>query len=46
MGKWIGGKGSDQRPKVISDEEFKKRWDSIFNNPNKKHWKKNKPKKV
>jgi len=25
MGKWIGGKGSDQRPKAISDEEFKKR---------------------
>ena len=41
----MAGKGSDQRKRQISDEEFKDRWDSIFKSPHKKHWKKNKPTK-
>ena len=36
-------KGSDQRKKQISDDEFNKRWNDIFNSPHKKHWKKNNP---
>ena len=38
-------KGSDRRKKQISDEEMQKRWDSIFNSPHKKHWKKTKRRK-
>ena len=30
MGKWIGGKGSDRRPKKVSDEQFQDNWERIF----------------
>tara|TARA_B100000427_G_scaffold324836_1_gene330662 strand:+ start:897 stop:1106 length:210 start_codon:yes stop_codon:yes gene_type:complete len=30
MGKWIGGKGSDRRPKKVSDEQFQDNWEKIF----------------
>jgi len=28
----MNGKGSKQRPRKISQEDFAKRWDAIFNN--------------
>ena len=34
MGKWIGGKGSDRRPKKVSDEQFQDNWERIFGNKN------------
>ena len=30
MGKWIGGKGADRRPKKVSDEQFQDNWEKIF----------------
>ena len=39
-------KGSTRRPKEITDDEFKNAWDSIFNSPYKKNWKKTKGKKL
>ena len=30
MGKWIGGKGSDRRPKKVSDKQFQDNWERIF----------------
>ena len=30
MGKWIGGKGSDRRPKKVSDEQFQDNWEKVF----------------
>jgi hypothetical protein len=39
-------KGSGQRKKQISDEEFQKRWNNIFNSPHKRHWKKTKKKSL
>ena len=30
MSKWHGGKGSNRRDKIVSQEEFEKEWDRIF----------------
>lgn len=30
MTAWHGGKGSSQRKRTISDEEWENRWDAIF----------------
>lgn len=34
MTAWHGGKGSSQRKRTISDEEWENRWDAIFRRDN------------
>jgi len=45
----MSGKGSDQRPRQISDEQFADNWEKIFGknqeNAKKYKWKKTKPRK-